>query len=229
MQLFYQPLIQDGALHLEEDEARHAIKVLRLKVGDAIQLTDGKGNIFRASIDKIDKTTCSFSVKETITIPKRKFSVHIGIAPTKNIDRIEWFVEKATEIGVDEISFIRCQNSERRVVNLDRIYKKAISAMKQSGQAWLPKLNPIAPFEECLKADGKKYIAFVDSRNPAHLKDVQTGNRSTVLIGPEGDFTTEELELAIKNGFQKVSLGSPTLRTETAGLAACHILNLINA
>lgn len=186
------------------------------------------GNIYRAQVTSISKSTCQFTIVDTVSQSRRKYSIHIAIAPTKNIDRIEWFVEKATEMGIEAISFIQCKNSERKVVNPERLVKKAISAMKQSGQAWLPDLHPIRPFEKTLDFNGLKYIAHVDQQNPAHLKDVPRNSSYLVLIGPEGDFTADEITKATDKGFQKISLGRTTLRTETAGMAACHILNLIN-
>ncbi|MFZ1807317.1 MAG: 16S rRNA (uracil(1498)-N(3))-methyltransferase [Cyclobacteriaceae bacterium] len=229
MPIFYQPLIPEGTHSLDAEEARHATKVLRLQSGDTLQLTDGKGSLYKAIITELSKSACHFSISETVAIPKRKYSIHIAIAPTKNIDRIEWFVEKATEIGIDTISFIQCQNSERRVINMDRITKKAVSAMKQSGQAWLPELHPIGKVETILNEPcAYKYIAHVDQANPKHLKEAPLQSDYLVLIGPEGDFTQKEIDKAIDKGFQKISLGTSTLRTETAGLAACHILNLIN-
>ena len=229
MPIFYQPLIPEGTHSLDAEEARHATKVLRLQTGDALELTDGKGSLYSAVITELSKSACHFSINETLSIPRRKYSIHIAIAPTKNIDRIEWFVEKATEIGIDTISFIQCQNSERRVVNMERITKKAISAMKQSGQAWLPELRPIRKVEALFdEACDHKYIAYVDQANPKHLKEAPLQSDYLVLIGPEGDFTQQEIDAAMNKGFQKVSLGLTTLRTETAGLAACHTLNLIN-
>ncbi|MEQ8364211.1 MAG: 16S rRNA (uracil(1498)-N(3))-methyltransferase [Cyclobacteriaceae bacterium] len=229
MPLFYQPLIPEGTHALEAEEARHATKVLRLQSGEPLQLTDGKGNLYQAVITELSKSACHFSIQETVSIPRRKYSIHIAIAPTKNIDRIEWFVEKATEIGIDAISFIQSKNSERRVVNMERITKKAVSAMKQSGQAWLPELHPIRKVETLINEPCEhKYIAHVDQANPKHLKEAPHQSNYLVLIGPEGDFSQQEINSATDKGFQKVSLGPNTLRTETAGLAACHILNLIN-
>jgi len=141
---------------------------------------------------------------------------------------MEWFVEKAVEIGIERICFIQCKHAERKSVNLDRIKKKAISALKQSGQAWLPLLEDIQPMTSILKGDGQKYIAHVDPSNTKLLKDAAPASAYRVLIGPEGDFTQEEVEQAAKAGFVKVSLGPNTLRTETAALVACHTLNLIN-
>ena len=230
MNLFYQPAIPQGILHLDADESRHAIKVLRMRVGDQLQLTDGYGSFYDATITEADSKSCSFSIVETRKIPKHDFSISIAIAPTKNIDRTEWFVEKAVELGIEHIHFIRCKNSERKTINLDRIQKIMVSAMKQSGQAWLPGFSEIKPFQEIITSNAtQKFICFVDSQNPDQLKQVAHANQSyLVLIGPEGDFQKEELDLAIAAGFKKVSLGTNRLRTETAALAACHTLNLIN-
>ena len=227
--LFYSPEILEGNNSLSVEELRHAVKVLRLKAGDPLKITDGKGKIYHAQVTKIGKSSCEFEIIKTVEIPRRSYSIHISIAPTKNIDRIEWFVEKVTELGVEEISFVRCQNSERKVINLERIQKKSISAMKQSGQAWLPAILPIQPFEKIIaNAYANKFIAHVDRANPKHLKEAEANGQYMVLIGPEGDFTNEEIALATQQGYEKVSLGKTTLRTETAGVAACHILNLIN-
>jgi len=230
LNLFYQPAIPQGVLHLDVDESRHAIKVLRMRAGDALHLTDGRGSFYDAVITEADSKTCSFSINETQKIAKRNFSISIALAPTKNIDRTEWFVEKAVELGIEHIHFMRCKNSERKTINLDRIQKIMVSAMKQSGQAWLPGFSEMKQFQEILKLTAsQKFICFVDSQNPDQLKQLaQTGQTYLVLIGPEGDFQKEELDLAITADFKKVSLGNNRLRTETAALAACHTLNLIN-
>jgi 16S rRNA (uracil1498-N3)-methyltransferase len=229
MQLFYQPDIPFGALFLDDEESRHAVRVLRLKEGDAINITDGKGNFYSATIEDANPKKCSFVVVTTTAVPKKNFHIHIAIAPTKNSDRTEWFVEKATEIGIDEISFLLCKNSERKVINLARIEKIAVSAMKQSQQAWLPQLHEIAPFKKIIEATAdQKFIGFVDSTNPVHLKALaQPKQKYVMLIGPEGDFSHDELELALQHGFEKVSLGANRLRTETAALVACQLLNHI--
>ncbi len=186
---------------------------------------------YKAQIILPDFSKCGFVIQTTKAQPPKTFQVHIAIAPTKNTDRIEWFVEKAVELGVDRISFILCSNSERKSLKSDRLERLAISAMKQSWQAWLPQLTPMLPFKDVLaSAATQKFIAFVDIQNPIHLKAAaRPGGEALVLIGPEGDFSQAELQNALDHGFQKVSLGSNRLRTETAGLAACHILNLINS
>lgn len=230
MNLFYQPAIQEGVHHLDPDESRHAIKVLRLQTGDQLQLTDGKGSLYETIITVADSKRCCFSIAEKRTISPRNFLISIAVAPTKNIDRTEWFVEKAVELGIEEIHFMLCKNSERKSINLDRIQKIAISAMKQSGQCWLPMCHEMKPFTEIVTGSAdQKFICYVDQQNADQLKTMAHPEKSyLVLIGPEGDFRQNELDLAISNGFAKVSLGPNRLRTETAALAACHTLNLIN-
>ncbi|MFM8739859.1 MAG: RsmE family RNA methyltransferase, partial [Cytophagales bacterium] len=183
MPLFYQPQIQQGISFLDLEESRHAIQVLRLREGDAIQIVDGQGILYSARITKADAKKCLFEVIERKVIERRKCFVHIAIAPTKNIDRTEWFVEKAVEIGVEKITFTQCQHSERKVINLERIQKVAISAMKQSGQAWLPSIEGFIDFNAVLKAKEKeKFIAQVDSNHPLHLKDGYTKNSEYVML-----------------------------------------------
>jgi 16S rRNA (uracil1498-N3)-methyltransferase len=230
LNLFYQPGIQEGINYLDAEESRHAVRVLRMVEGDQLTLTDGKGFFYSAKITKADSKKCQFEILDKKEIPKKNFHIHIAIAPTKNAERIEWFVEKAIEIGIDEISFILCNNSERKVINMERVEKIAVSALKQSQQALLPKLNELIPFKKILdvKSD-QKFIGFVDSANPKHLEAIATPNKKyLMLIGPEGDFSKEELDFAIQNGFEKVSLGTNRLRTETAGVVAVQILALAN-
>lgn len=229
--LFYQPAIQYGSHFLDPEESRHATKVLRKKAGDTIHITDGKGVLYTGKITDPRPDKCAFVIESSVQEKAKNFSIHIAIAPTKNADRIEWFVEKSIEIGIDEISFIECDNSERTSIKLERIEKLAISAMKQSLKLTLPKIHPIRRLQEFIKIDltGKKFIAYVDSANPDELfKMAEPDEPCIVLIGPEGDFSPAELELALQNGYKKVALGPSRLRTETAGLAACHTLNLIN-
>ncbi|MDZ7647927.1 MAG: 16S rRNA (uracil(1498)-N(3))-methyltransferase [Cytophagales bacterium] len=230
MNLFYQPAITNGVHHLDEVESKHAVRVLRLNVGDELQLTDGVGSFYKAKMTEADPKKCAFTIIEKEFILPRKFSIAIAMAPTKNIDRTEWFVEKAVELGIEQIHFLLCKNSERKNINLDRIEKIVISAMKQSGQAWRPKISGIKTFQEVLTLSAdQKFICFVDSKNPHQLKsEVHPDKSYLVLIGPEGDFRQDELDLAVTNGYTKVGLGPNRLRTETAALAACHTLNLVN-
>ena len=217
---------------LDDEESMHARKVLRLKSGTVIQLTDGLGKIYEARLTNTDGRNCEFSILKSEQVPSRNYKIHIAIAPTKNADRIEWFVEKAVELGIDKISFLQCKNSERKSINLERVEKKAISAMKQSGQAYLPEIVEIRSFKQFISESNEagKFIGFVDEQNPLLLKNLAKPSTSClVLIGPEGDFSPEEMQTALQKGFVKVSLGANRLRTETAGIAACHILNLVNS
>jgi 16S rRNA (uracil1498-N3)-methyltransferase len=229
--LFYQPLLPEGRRYLDSEESRHVIKVLRKKKGDAINITDGKGIFYKGVIADADAHQCTFDIVEQKLQTTPDFHIHIAISPTKNSDRIEWFVEKSVELGIHEITLIHCDHTERQHLKLERLEKMAISAMKQSLKALLPVIHPLTNVRDvitCSMAAGK-YIAHVDEKNPDHLKNL-TPPRSSylVLIGPEGDFSEGELILGEAHGFKKVSLGPSRLRTETAGLAACHILNLAN-
>lgn len=231
MNLFYQPGIRDGVLHLDPDESRHCVKVLRRRVGDEITVTDGAGFFYDVVITRADAAQCSFEVRRKTGAPKRDFYIHIAISPTKNAGRMEWFVEKATEFGIDKITLMDCRNTERSFIKTDRLNKVAASAMKQSLKAELPAISDhLFQFTEVIESctETEKYIAYVDPLNPLHLKDaVKPGSSYCVLIGPEGDFSPEELKTAMEYDFRKVSLGPSRLRTETAGLAACHVLNLV--
>ena len=231
MNLFYQPLLLEGILYLDADESRHVVKVLRKKKGDPIKITDGEGSFYEAIITHPDSHQCTFTINKKIPEASKNFSIHIAISPTKNADRIEWFVEKSVEFGIDEITLIECDHTERQHLKIDRLEKMAVSAMKQSLKAKLPVVHPLVNFRNVILSSNtsEKYIAHVDAKNPNHLKNlVRPASSYLVLIGPEGDFSEEELLLADARGFKKISLGSARLRTETAGLAACHILNLAN-
>ncbi|MDX1627879.1 MAG: 16S rRNA (uracil(1498)-N(3))-methyltransferase, partial [Fulvivirga sp.] len=205
--------------------------VLRLTKGDKIELVDGQGGWYTAEIVDNNPKKCAFKIIDQRQAVPKNFYIHIAIAPTKNIDRTEWFVEKAVEIGIDEISFIQTSNSERKNIKLERIIKKAISAMKQSRKAWLPQINELEDFTALIDhpEEQEKFIAHVDFENPDHLNHLASSSSSYfVLIGPEGDFTPHEVEHALKHDFKKVSLGDSRLRTETAGIVACHLLNILN-
>lgn len=231
MNLFYQPLIPEGIHYLDAAESKHSAKVLRKKNGDQIQITDGKGFLYRAVITRADVHQCSFEILEKTEGSFRQFYIHIAIAPTKNTDRLEWFVEKAVELGVDQISLIECDHSERIRLKSERLEKVAVSAMKQSLKFLLPTISGPVKLSDIVRdaTESEKFIAYVDPENDVHLKNVAPSNsRYLILIGPEGDFSKDELSLAQQNHFRKVSLGPSRLRTETAGLAACHILNLVN-
>lgn len=233
MHLFYLPGFIPGEINeLPEDESKHALKVLRLSSGDKIEVTDGKGTLYLAEVKDSGNKSCRFKILSQTTSKPKDFYIHVAIAPTKNADRIEWFVEKCIEIGIDEISFIQCSRSERKNINLDRIEKIAVSAMKQSQTTLFPILNPlvsIKSFVENCKED-YKFIGYLSEEHKELLqKTAPAHSRYCILIGPEGDFTKDEVSLAFKNNFKPASLGISRLRTETAGIAACHIFNIINS
>ncbi len=231
MHLFYTPDIKERN-ELPEEEAAHCVRVLRLSQGDEIMLTDGNGCFYKAEITTVSGKRCLFAIKETIGQPPLwNGRLHIAMAPTKNLDRTEWFAEKATEIGVDEISFLNCRFSERKVIKTERIDKILVSAMKQSLKARKPVLNEMIDFNKFVSQDwkGQKFIAHCYEGEKQLLKKVlMPGEDALVMIGPEGDFSKEEVEKALACGFRPISLGPSRLRTETAALAACHIMNLIN-
>lgn len=234
MHLFYHPALlpTDPLGTLPDEDARHAVKTLRLGVGDPIAVTDGRGNRFLCVITKADAKQCAFRVDRVETTPARPFAVHICVAPTKNMDRIEWFVEKAVEVGIERISFFFGQHSERRVLKLERIEKIAVAAMKQSLQSWLPQLDEAVPFAQLLPAVGEaqRFIAHLpdDEAVPHLLRQALPGTSCAVLIGPEGDFSAQEVQQALAAGFQMATLGPNRLRTETAALTACQVVNLLN-
>lgn len=228
--LFYQPGIPEGVLTLDSDESRHCVKVLRKRAGDAIRVTDGKGMFYDAVITRADSAECAFEIRGSEEYTRPSAYCHLAISPTKNPDRIEWFVEKATEIGVDRITLMQCHNTERSRVKSERLHRVAVSAMKQSFKAILPAISDtVVPFDEVVRqvSETGKFIAFVDRENPLHLIDaIEPGMSCCVLIGPEGDFTSDELALATSHGFRTVSLGPSRLRTETAGVVACHVVGM---
>lgn len=226
MQVFFQPDLTQHSVTLSEEESKHCIRVLRMNTGDRIHLADGKGGHAIAVITDNHPKKCVLEIveREECT-PLRSYSLHMMVAPAKNFDRMEWFIEKATEAGIDEITFIETRNSERSKVNLDRCEKIAISAMKQSKQWWLPKINPVVKFDQALAglpADSLKLMAWCETREPLLRDALDVTTRAvTLLIGPEGDFTADEVKLAATHGFKPVSLGKSILRTETAALYAC--------
>ena len=224
---------------LPEDEAKHATRVLRLTVGDELLLMDGNGSFYRAEITVATGHRCLYKILETLPQERAwEGYIHLAMAPTKLNDRTEWFAEKATEIGMDELSFLDCRFSERRVVKCERIDKILISAVKQSHKAWKPILNEMTTFERFVKAErkGDKFICHCYNQEdiekggekPLLLDVLRRGVEATVLIGPEGDFSVDEVRLALKNGYHSVSLGTSRLRTETAALVAVHMMQLKN-
>ncbi len=230
MNRFYDPHVQEGINLLPEDEAKHCINVLRQKEGDKIFIMDGVGGIYTSILRKVTKREVEYEVISSQEIDKKSFKVHLAIAPTKNMDRMEWLVEKLCEIGVDQITFIETKNSERRKLRLDRLEKKAISAMKQSANPFLLKISDITSFKETIQNDLNeiKLMGHVDENHPYIGELILPNKNTTILIGPEGDFTEDEVRYAVENGFQPISLGKNTLRTETAGFVACCYLNFIH-
>ena len=233
MQLFYSPDIQetDSQYTFNKEESKHIVKVLRKKEGDPLYITNGKGFLFTCTIDIADLKNCLVSINKAAKQNKRGYQIHIAIAPTKMNDRMEWFLEKAVEIGIDEITPIICDNSERKVIKPERFEKIILSATKQSLQYYLPQLNKLKSFKEfvSLQNNSQKFIAHCEKQDKRELfTEIKPDNNYTVLIGPEGDFSTKEIELALKNNFTPVSLGNTRLRTETAGIVACHTVALKN-
>jgi len=231
MHLFYTPDISGDEYLMNPEESKHCVRVLRLQKDDVVQLIDGRGGLFQAVIVSPDPKRTQLSIiNETREYQKRNHYLHIAIAPTKNIERLEWFLEKATEIGIDEISPIICDRSERKEVKKERLDKVITSAVKQSLKAYHPKLNEAIKYKDFVKnVSGKGYIAHCMDGEKAQLKDQITINdRYTILIGPEGDFTPAELELALNYQCQPISLGTSRLRTETAALEACFEINFLN-
>ena len=232
MHIFYAHDINTNIYSLNEDESKHCSTVLRLSVDDLVYLTDGKGCLYKTKIIDNSKKKCIVKIIDIITeYEKRDYYLHIAISPTKNIERFEWFLEKVTEIGIDEITPILSNRSERKVIKIQRLNKVIISAMKQSKKAYHPILNPLTKFEYFVKSriKGKKFIAHCMKTKKESLKKLYTSKQNAlILIGPEGDFSPEEIALAKQNNFLEISLGTSFLRTETAGIIACHTINFLN-
>lgn len=232
MIIFFTPEISGKQYTLDEAESKHCIRVLRHAKGDLLTLIDGKGGWYEAVITDANPKRCSVEVvKSIIDFEKRDYHLHIAIAPTKNIDRFEWFLEKATEIGIDEITPLLCEHSERKQVKPDRLEKVLVAAMKQSLKAYQPKLNNLINFESFIKhtTAEQKFIAHcAEGEKPHIFNDCQKGSSILILIGPEGDFSAREVDEALLNGFKEISLGKSRLRTETAGVVATQIINMVN-
>ena len=228
MQLFYLENPKDEII-LSTEESKHTTKVLRKKEGDILNFTDGKGGFYKAEITLADSRKCILKIISSDQKGKQhNYHLHIAIAPTKNMDRFEWFLEKATEIGIDEITPIICSRSERKVIKTERGNRILLSAMKQSLKHHLPKLNEAINLNDFIKQDfeGAKYIAHCEDGEKKELKTVSKTEKTLILIGPEGDFSPKEIELALQNQFKAVSLGTSRLRTETAGIVAVHTINI---
>jgi 16S rRNA (uracil1498-N3)-methyltransferase len=232
MHIFYTPDILADHYTLNEEESRHCIRVLRLQKGDLILLVDGRGGLYNAVIEDAHPTKTQLRITSVQRdYGKRNHHLHIAIAPTKNIDRIEWFAEKATEIGIDEITPVICERSERKSLKTSRLNKVITSAVKQSARAYHPQLNEPRHFKDFISSAGNthKYIAHcMESEKTALQNDIVLNSDYLVVIGPEGDFTPAEVEYAINAGFKSLSLGNSRLRTETAALEACFEVNFLN-
>ncbi|MDR1679123.1 MAG: 16S rRNA (uracil(1498)-N(3))-methyltransferase [Prevotellaceae bacterium] len=232
--LFYTPDYdgKSGLCMLPEDESTHAIRVLRMQAGDKLHLVDGRGGLFEAEITNPHQKRCEVRILNAVfNYEKRPFRLHIAIAPTKMNERMEFFLEKATEIGIDEITPLLCQRSERKELKTARMEKILVAAMKQSVKAYLPKLNEICAFEKFIHraTAEQKFIAHCSEGEKLLLKNAcKPTTEVLILIGPEGDFSEAEVALAREAGFVPVSLGNSRLRTETAGIVACHTVTLIN-
>lgn len=232
MQLFYAPDIT-LTNELPEEEAGHALRVLRMQVGDELFITDGKGCFYKAIVNHIQGKRCYVDL--LATMPQPSFSpvrLHIAVAPTKNMERMEWFMEKATEIGIDKVTNLLCRYSERKEIKTARLQKIAVSAMKQSQKAWLPEITEMTPFKAFIEQpwEGRKFIAHCseDGKKELLKHACNPGENTLILIGPEGDFSAEEVAQALQKGFEPISLGESRLRTETAALVACHTIQLLN-
>ena len=233
MQLFYNISLNESTenFSFDKEESKHIIKVLRKRDGDILHVTNGLGFLFETKITLASDNKCTVEILSFTKKDPSKFYLHLAVAPTKMNDRYEWFLEKATEIGIQEITPIICDRSERKVVNMDRFEKIILSALKQSNELYLPKLNPAITFKEFVAQEnkGQKLIAHCEETDKKTLKSVLQPNQDvTLLIGPEGDFSEKEINLALENHFQPVSLGNTRLRTETAAIVACHSIAFFN-
>lgn len=233
MQLFFQEKIEIPITYLDEVESKHLVKVLRKKQGDQIRLTNGKGQVFECVILEANQKKTSLKVLSSTEVPEDTYHIHLAIAPTKSPDRMEWMVEKITEMGFHELTLLETMNSERSFLKTDRLQKKVISACKQSLKFRIPVLRQTRKLSELLESQEfnglQKFIAYVDENHQNHLFDLaRPGEKYLILIGPEGDFDPKEIKSALEQGFQPISLGTSRLRTETAGLAAVQMLQILN-
>jgi len=232
MQLFYTPDISGDQYIFSQDESKHIVKVLRLKNGDVIYQTDGKGTLYTAEIIDASPKSCKVKfVNKENRAKARDFYLHLAIAPTKNLKRFEWFLEKCTEIGVDEITPLYCRYSERDHIRHDRLERVITAAMKQSLKLYHPKLNELTDYADFInhETSASTFIALCDAQPKQHLKNAfNTGRDVVIVIGPEGDFSTDEKQMAKDQGYEAVSISSSRLRTETAGVVACTIVNTMN-
>ncbi len=233
MQLFYDATLTpaDTLFSFDKEESKHIIKVLRKKDGDILHVTNGLGYLFTTQITLASEKNCTVKITAIALQEPLNYQLHLAVAPTKMNDRFEWFLEKATEIGIAEITPVLCDHAERKHINLERLEKVIVSAMKQSNQCYLPKIHPFTPFTAFVKAErtGQLFVAHCEDTERASLKEKLIINQqTTILICPEGDFSSAEIQLALQQKYQPVTLGSTRLRTETAALAACHSVAFIH-
>ena len=236
MELFYSNNInKDGLIILDSIESKHCIKVLRKSIGDQVNVVDGIGTLYTGVVELDNPRECHIKILDSIKkYDKRDYYIHIAISPIKNNSRIEWFVEKSVELGIDEISFIDCDRTLRHTVKIDRILKTAISAMKQTLKASLPRINNICSFNEFIKknTESNKFICHLENNDKSEIfkfkHQVYEKKDTCILIGPEGDFTLDEINKSKIFDFKAITLGESRLRTETAGIVACHLLNILN-
>jgi len=233
MQLFFNPDISENTTQFtfEREESKHIVKVLRKDIGDTLYITNGKGSLFTAEISVPNINKCTAKIISQKQQPKRDYNLHLAVAPTKMNDRYEWFLEKATEIGIDSITPIICDHSERKVIKPERFERILQSAMKQSLNCYLPNLNDAISFQDFINLDfeGDLFIAHCEETDRISLKQqLNPKTDVTILIGPEGDFSVKEITEALKNNFIPVTLGETRLRTETAAIVACHSVAFIN-
>ncbi|HLU88902.1 MAG TPA: RsmE family RNA methyltransferase [Cyclobacteriaceae bacterium] len=233
MQLFFQENISGNHVELDPEESKHLVRVLRKSPGDLVQVTDGRGGLFTCKIDDLSAKKTRLSVLEVERRPEDRHFIHLAIAPTKNQDRMEWMLEKITEIGFHEITFLITERTEKAYLKQERLEKKIVSACKQSLKTYKPNLNGPKDFEHFVNdtdfGDFEKFVAHSDTAQPQHLMELATtGTAYLILVGPEGDFSPSELALAREKNFRTCSLGHSRLRTETAGLLAVHTLSLLN-
>ncbi|MGI4865470.1 MAG: 16S rRNA (uracil(1498)-N(3))-methyltransferase [Janthinobacterium lividum] len=232
MPTFFAPDLRPGqpSYLLPEDESKHAVRVLRLAPADIVLLVDGQGHSYTAAVAEANPKRCVLRIVSQEFIAPRPTYTHVAVAPTKNLDRMEWLVEKATEVGIERLTFLRCAHSERRELKLERLEKIAISALKQSGQAWLPQLDELTDFTDFMQEidPATTFIAHLEAGERTALAQViAAAPRCCVLIGPEGDFSPAEIELALGRGVRPVTLGASRLRTETAALAAVFTAQVV--
>jgi len=235
MELFFSQNIREDVIILDKNESNHCLNVLRYSIGDNISIIDGKGKLYKGIIKNIVKKECYVTIKKIIkNLDFKDYYIHIAIAGIKNHDRLEWFVEKSVELGIDEISILNTSRTLRKHIRIERLHKISITALKQTLKTKLPKINPIIDFKKFIVNSNKEIQFICHLQNKIkktifdYKKEILNSKSSCILIGPEGDFDTDEIKLALKYNFNPLCLGKSRLRTETAGVIACHLLNLMN-